>query len=207
MKKGTGFIFAKWVLTITALMFAGCASTQHARFYTLSAMDRMQIASSDLSLGKKVAIRVGPVEFPELLKRDQIVTRTGPHELHVDEFHRWGGPLDEDFTRVLAEDISTLLGVDRVAVFPWEAYFHPAYRILMNVQRFDGRLGGPVTLHATWTILDDEANELLTKRSFIEEPASGSNYEALVSAQSRALGALSREIAEEIHELAFKDGL
>ena len=207
MKERAGVMMANWALTMTALLLMGCASTQPAQFYSLGALDRMQNVSSDLSVGEKVAIGIGPVDFPELVKRQQIVTRTGSHKFHVDEFHRWGGPLDEDFTRVLAENISTLMGTDRVAVFPWEAYFQPVYRVLMTVQGFDGRLGGPVALHATWTILDGEANELTTKRSFIEQPASGGDYEELVSAESRALATLSREIAEEIHRLAFKGGL
>ena len=190
-----------WYIIITALLLAGCGGTQPVQFYTLSSLNGTQNPSSDLSVGKEVAIGVGPVEFPELLNKPQIVTRTGSHKLHVDEFHRWGSPLDEDFTSVLAENLSTLLGTNRTAVFPWGGHFQPASPIVMNVQQFDGQPGGYVTLNATWTVLGRDAYELVTRRSVIEEQASGGGYESLVSAESRAVSVLSREIAEEIHRL------
>ncbi|MBW1896962.1 MAG: membrane integrity-associated transporter subunit PqiC [Deltaproteobacteria bacterium] len=204
MKNDRRFMLSKWVLVMTALLLAGCGRTQPVQFYTLSSLNGMQSPSSDLSVGEEVAIGVGPVEFPELLNKPQIVTRTGSHKLHVDEFHRWGSPLDEDFTSVLAENLSTLLATQRVSVFPWGGYFRPAYQVVMNVQRFDGQPGGYVTLNATWTVLGQDAYELATRRSVIEEQASGGGYESLVSAKSHALSILSREIAEEIHRLESK---
>jgi uncharacterized lipoprotein YmbA len=204
MKNDRRFMLSNWFIIITALLLAGCGGSQAVQFYTLSSPDGMQSTASDLPVGDEVAIGVGPVQFPEMLTKPQIVTRTGSHKLHVDEFHRWGSPLDEDFTAVLAENLSTLLGTNRTAVFPWGGHFQPAYRVVMNVQRFDGQPGGYVTLNATWTLLGQDAYELATKRSVIEEQASGGGYGSLVSAKSRALSILSREIAEEIHRLELE---
>jgi uncharacterized lipoprotein YmbA len=201
MKNDGRYMSGNWFIIITALLLAGCGGTQPVQFYTLSSLNGTQKPSPDLSVGKEVAIGVGPVELPELLNKPQIVTRTGSHKLHVDEFHRWGSPLDEDFTSVLAENLSTLLGTDRVATFPWGGHFQPTYRVVMNVQRFDGQPGGYVTLSATWTVLGRDAYELATIRSVIEEQASGGGYESLVSAKSNALSILSREIAEEIRRI------
>jgi uncharacterized lipoprotein YmbA len=200
MKSDRRFMSRNWFIIITVLLLAGCGGSQPVEFYTLSSLNGMRNPSSDLSVGEEVAIGVGPVEFPELLNKPQIVTRTGSHKLHLDEFHRWGSPLDEEFTRVLAQNLSALLDTDRVSVFPWGGYFQPTYRVVMNVQRFDGQAEGYVTLDATWTVLGGDASELTVKRSVIEEQSSG-GYEALVSAESRAASVLSREIAEEIYRL------
>jgi uncharacterized lipoprotein YmbA len=88
-----------------------------------------------------------------------------------------------------------------VAVFPWGAHFEPTYRILMNVQRLDGRPGGAVTLSATWTLLGQDGKELAMTRSVVEEAPAGGGYEGLVAAKSRAIAGLSREISEEIYRL------
>ena len=200
MTKATKFNLCPGVLFIAALLVAGCGTTQTAQFYTLSALDS-QNTSPDLAVGENVAVGIGPVEFSKALRKPQIVTRTSPHRLNVDEFHRWGSPLDEDFTRVLAENMSTLLGTDRVAVFPWGEYFHPTYRIVMHVQRLEGQPGGPVVLDARWTLLGEDGKELTMTRSLIEEPPAGGGYEGLVAAKSRAVAILSREIAQEIHGL------
>ena len=199
MRKTAEFNLWPGLLFIAALVAAGCGSTQTAEFYTLSSLDSAHDASSDLAVGEKVAVGIGPVEFSKALRKPQIVTRTSPHRLNVDEFHRWGSPLDEDFTRVLAENISILLHTDRVAVFPWEAYFDPTYRILMHVQRLEGQPGGPVVLDARWTLLGQDRVELTMTRSVIEEPPAGGGYEGLVAAKSRAIAVLSREIARVIH--------
>ena len=79
------------------------------------------------------------------------------------------------------------------------------YRVEMKVLRLDGSLVGNVSLEAWWMIFSGEGNGiLLTRRSAFTEPASGQDYKSLVSAESRALGRLSREIAQAIKTLAGK---
>jgi hypothetical protein len=72
----------------------------------------------------------------------------------------------------------------------------------MDVIRFDGPLGGDVSLIARWAILEGkERNLLLARKSTIIEPSGSKSYEAMVEADSRALEKLSREIAEAIKTL------
>jgi uncharacterized lipoprotein YmbA len=59
-----------------------------------------------------------------------------------------------------------------------------------------------VWLRAVWGIRDPKTNLMIAVRTaVIEQPAAASDYAALVAAQSRALEALSREIAAEIEKL------
>ena len=69
----------------------------------------------------------------------------------------------------------------------------------MDVLRFDGNLGGNVSLEAWWRLFrGDGKTMLLSKKLSLSELANGRDYKSLVSAQSRILEKLSREIAEAI---------
>jgi hypothetical protein len=74
------------------------------------------------------------------------------------------------------------------------------YRIFLVVERFEGTLGGEVTLIARWVVYENPAEdsgkkEGLVQRSRIVEAVRGSDYPALVAAHNRAVERLSREIA------------
>ncbi len=78
----------------------------------------------------------------------------------------------------------------------------------MNVTRFDGKPGGDVSLIARWTILGQNGKKVvLDRRSSLSEEASEDDYDAIVSAQSRLIEALSREIATAIEADLNKTGM
>jgi uncharacterized lipoprotein YmbA len=166
-------------------LLAGCSTTPAVRYYTLNPSFEMQRDIPQAVSGDTLAIGVGPVEFPKLFDRPQIVTRKSQHRVEVSEFHRWAGSFSEDFLRVLARNISVLLPADRVAAYPWTDQFSPTHRIQLTVEQFD---------------------EPEVKKSLIREPLSSGNYEALVAAKSRAIAALSQEIAEAIKTVSRQNG-
>jgi hypothetical protein len=121
----------------------------------------------------------------------------------VADFARWGEPLGENFARVLAENISVLFSTDRVIVYPWRRSTQIDYQVLVDVTRFDGAVGGDVSMRARWTLLGDRGEKVFTKRnSRLSARTDARTYEALVAAQSRMLVDLSREIADEIKALS-----
>jgi uncharacterized protein len=188
---------ALWFLALSA-----CSTTPSSEFYTLSPLETSAGSAGGSRLSADTAIGIGPVVFPEFLDRPQIVVRTTSNRIDVDEFHRWGGSLQEDFSRILVQNLSTLLRTNRVNVYPSREQLDIRYRIALDVQRFDGRLGEGVTLNAVWTLVDERSLDTLQVRRFeYLAPASGAGYEALVAAHSAALAALSRDIAGEIRKL------
>jgi len=53
-----------------------------------------------------------------------------------------------------------------------------------------------------WVVVGQEgANELVVRKTVIEEPVLTNDYEGLVAAKSNALATLSREIVDEIRRL------
>ncbi|MBW2259666.1 MAG: membrane integrity-associated transporter subunit PqiC, partial [Deltaproteobacteria bacterium] len=93
-------------LTLSILALAGCMSlgegqTPSSAFYQLNPI---AVSSGEGQVEEEeqdLAIAVGPVNFPDYLNRPQIVIRRSQNELELEEFHRWAGPLKENFSSVL----------------------------------------------------------------------------------------------------------
>jgi uncharacterized protein len=196
------------IICLLVLMITGCSSsTPPVEFYTLASLPGIEMESHEQSAVRDITIGIGPVQLPQFLNRPQIVIRSGPNKLTVSEFHRWGGYFDQDFLRVLAQDISILMPTNRVIEFPWEDRANPDYRIEFNVQQFDGQPGNFVLLNTVWTIKGRKGTKALyAKRSIIRQPVSENDYEALVAAHSQALAALSREIVVAIKNISKEVG-
>jgi hypothetical protein len=194
------------MLTIVALLMhlAGCASSAPSRFYVLSPLASTKVESQALKDEGCIALGVGPVELPAYLDRPQIVTRVSENELNLAEFDKWAEPLKDNFSRVLVENLSTLLCADAISIFPWKGPTPIDYRIEVTVIRMDGNVGGNASLVARWAIFrENDRKMLLARQSSFSRLLSSEGYKALVSAQSRAIADLSREIAEAIKGYAF----
>ncbi|MGB3095769.1 MAG: PqiC family protein [Candidatus Deferrimicrobiaceae bacterium] len=189
-------------LGICLFAWGGCASSKMARFYTLSPLSAPGEPSKTVPAEQGIAVAVGPVAIPDYLFRPQILTRSGPREFKLAEFERWAGSLEEDISRVLAENLSVLLSKDHVTVLRWggDATLFPAeYRVGVDVMRFEGAIGESVILAAQWYVQREEDKKILSAHeSNVREPVEGQDYDALVGAMSRALATLSREIAAAI---------
>jgi uncharacterized lipoprotein YmbA len=137
--------------------------------------------------------------MPDYLDRPQIVTRVSENELKLDEFSRWAEPLKESFTRALVQNLSSLLNTAKIIKTADSTGFPMALQVGVEVVQFDGTLGGEVVLIVKWGLFEADGKKLIVaKRSSFKEPTGAATYEALVAAQSRAVAALSREIAEAI---------
>lgn len=187
---------------LTMLLLAGCAHSPNVDFYVLSADARPQGDTGAAANCGSQAISVGPVSWPRYLDQPRIVTRTGSSRMHMDEFNRWGGSLEDDFVRTVIKNISGLLRSELVVNYRRSEHFAPVYRVEISVHQFDGQLGGDVTLDVKWSIIAESSGELaMVKTSTIQKGAAGSDYAALVNASSMAVAQLSDEIAAQLAQL------
>ena len=200
MKNRACIVKVGWAFILFVFLLAGCGSSPAVKYYTLNTLPDMQQHNTEAASGDDIAIGVGPVEFPKFLDRPQIVTRKGQNQVEVSEFHRWAGSFPEDFSRVLAKNIATLLPSNRVEIYPWEDIFSPTYQVKLEVEQFEGQLGNRVLLNVTWSVVDQE-DEVVVRNSLIKEPVSSEDYDGLVEAKSQALGTLSQAIVDEIRRL------
>jgi uncharacterized lipoprotein YmbA len=138
------------------------------------------------------------VSIPGYLDRTAIVVRAAGDEVRLSEEHRWAESLKDGVARVLAENLSVMIPTDAIVVYPWKTPWAIQYRVTMEILRFDGPLGGAPVLNARWRLLDGTGKELVLRAVNESETASDTTYGALVSAQSRLLARVSRDIAAEI---------
>ena len=150
---------------------------------------------------KGIAVGVGPVELPQYLDRPQIITRHGVNRLQASEAHVWAEPVKSSVSRVLVVSMAATLYSNRIYLVPRRVRTPLDWRVSIDIGRFDGDLGGKVLLAVRWSLFRGEDKDVaLTRVSIIEEPITGDDYVALVSAQSRALTRLGKEIADAIKD-------
>jgi uncharacterized protein len=193
------FRLAATTLGLCLMALGGCASTQAARFYVLSALPVGESPAPVAVAERGLAIGIGPVTLPKYLDRSQIVTYSSRYALNVAEFDRWAEPLESNFARVLAENLALLIPTDRLVVSPWPRSTPIDYQVTVEVSHFSGQLGGESSLIARWSLISEEGKEVLvSRRSHFSAPAGALGYEALVAAMSQTVADLSRDIAAAI---------
>ena len=186
---------------LAVLLLAGCAGkSPRVDFYVLSA--NAKAVTGVAGSCSSQAISVGPVSWPRYLDQPRIVTRAGTNRLEASEFNRWGGSLEDDFVRTTIENLSALLQSELVVNYRRSSHYAPAYRVEMDVLRFDGQLGGEVVLEVKWNVIAEATGKIeLVTTSSIQKATSGPDYEALINASSMALAQLSEEIAVQLAQL------
>ncbi len=148
-----------------------------------------------------LTIAVGPVTLPERLRRNEIIHRAEPFKVTVEEFDRWAESLEANVTSTLAENLSTMVPTERVIVYPWEMSSLADYSVRARFLEFGPSASGDVVLSAVWAVSSTGGTRIVAlRKSVFREPRAGDDVLATVSAMSRALGQLSRQIAAEMSE-------
>jgi uncharacterized lipoprotein YmbA len=164
------------------------------RFYVLA-----PIADAGNAPAGTRVLGLGPITFPRYLERTELVTRTSPTEIRVATFDRWAEPLRTDFERTLAQNLTALTGIARVVLFPWFRGVPLDVVVEVDVLRFEPDVEGTAQLDVRWRVRDPRSGRnAQTADSSLSERANGKGTDAAVDAMSRALGALSREIAAAV---------
>lgn len=192
---------SKLIFTCIAALalLAGCASSHPSRFYLLHPLADPETAGQKPPAHSSLTLGIGPVLVPKYLDRPQISVRISDNEIYLSEFHRWAEPLENNMTRVIAENLSILLGTDHIEIFPWKSSSPIDYQVRIMIAQFDGNFGAQAVLKARWTVFAKrEESPVIDKMTTITEQVESKNYEALVKAQNSALDQLSREIAAAI---------
>jgi uncharacterized lipoprotein YmbA len=186
------------LLVLAAFAVGGCRlprQSQTPRHWMLAPIEGTRPASQiERSIG------LGPVEFPEYLDRPGVVRRTGPNQLHVAPFELWGQSLRQNFTQVLGRNLEILVPGVAAVSFPWKGPgVDLAYRLVVQVDRFDAGPDDQVALDAVWALHRGmSAGWVAGGHTALRVPVQGGGYAAIVAAMSQAVAELSREIAPHL---------
>ena len=193
------------ICLLVCFIAAGCSfldsKPDPSRFFSLASLPRTGQRAQDAAGTNALALGIGPIKFPGYLDRQQFVTRISQNRFAVAENDRWAEPLEENFSRVLSQNLSILLQTDRIVAYPWERNQRPTYQVQVEVLRFEPNAEQLVELSARWIILDDAKKSLIVKESYLTQSARDKSTEAAVAALSDVLASFSQEIAASIRGL------
>ena len=145
------------------------------------------------------AVGIGPFLFPDYLERPQMARRKTPNQVRYAPDRYWAEPLEENFARVLSENLGSLLGTERVIILPVQRRLTLDVEVAIEILRFEPTHENEVVLVARWFIRDGHDRKFLgAHESRIHEPLEAKTGNAWARAMSRATLRLSEEIAAEI---------
>jgi uncharacterized lipoprotein YmbA len=194
-------------LLLLILLGTGCtllpaAQPDTTHYYVLNAIDdpgnnRRSAADTKLAIG------LGPINFPNYLARSDIVTRTAANRVELSTTDRWAEPLDVTFTRILAQDLAAALDGAQVAVFPWFASSaHFDYQVAPVIERFEADDQGKAHLAARWSVIDSATSRVLyATTTDLSVVAHASDHAEVAAALSQLESEFAGEIAAAIRRL------
>ena len=203
----TGVIKAVVAFGLAGLWLAGCLGLgpkpDPSRYFTLSSLyPTGENVVKDPVEGQGVSLGIGPLKFPGYLDRQEIVIRSDQNRLEISQTDRWGEPLEENFARVLSQNLAALLRTDRIIAFPWSRDRKPNYQIEIEVLRFEANSAGDAVLLARWMVIDGGSGKVVSsKESRLTRPAKVKSTDAMTAALSETVGDLSREIADFVRAI------
>lgn len=185
-------------MAVALAALCSCASSPKSEFYTLSP----QAPQASAPAATPITVLIGVVTVPELVDRPQIVVRSSDNKVEIDEFARWADPLKTQIPSVVRADLAQLLDSSFVSTRPMGGDPASAYRVQLDVQRFDATLGDATMVDVLWSVNPPGKMPLRSGRSTVRTPCAGAGYDAVVAAYSTALATVSRDIAAAIRPAA-----
>ena len=179
-------------IVIMLCVAGGCGSSPPVRYYALEPLPPGDTKESTTS-----SVGVGPIKFPEYLKRPQIVSRSTSSEITIAEFDRWVEAVDIAMPRIVAMNLDVLLESVLVITFPFGGGLVDVdYRVVGQVARFDVDQTGQAVLDVQWAILAADGTDVTAPRRdrYQARVVSAGDYGSVVAALNETVDAWSRDM-------------
>ena len=177
-----------------AVLLSGCSfslpligSPTEVHYYVLSAPEPVP--------GSLNAPRIGvlPVSLPGYLSRPQIVVREDDGvNILVRDFDRWGEELGRGVARVLCASMAR----EGVSAVPLRTGTQVDAKLMLDLRRLDGTMGGDVTLDAVWTV--QKGKTVYRSGHVVKKLPAGEGVAGMIETQSRLIEVLAGEIAASL---------
>lgn len=180
-----------------ALLAAGCATSTPDRYYTLAA----PADAAPVPAASPIFIELAPVAVPERLARPQMLVQRvgGGAEVAVLEQHRWSSSFENELRDALAAGIASRLGAIDVTKGGRQPS-QPAWRIAVQLQRFDAIEATRVDAAFSWTVRRSDAERSATCQWAGSEPV-GQGIDALALGAQRITSQAAQAIARQVSAL------
>jgi uncharacterized lipoprotein YmbA len=165
------------------------------RYFLLGTADLSTVDTAAAAKPWVLGVRV--VEMPAYLQTRTLAIRSQGNEIAFPDFARWGEPLDQGLTHVLAANLQSLRNVARVSIEPFRADEPRDFDIAVNVTACEGARAGDVRFAARWRIVGPRGSAPLAAGTYAASGLKwdGHDYGQLVTKLSEAIAGLSRDLA------------
>jgi len=182
-----------WFLLCTLMLSACIAGPTANTLHTLQPVQQERLGGG-LS-GFDAMILIMPVRLAPQLQGRGLISQRSATEFKASASHLWAGPLEQQIAENIAGNLKSLLGTDNVAVYPGPRYGVTRYQIEIEINEFSGREQA-FTTRAVYTLSDPAVKTILSRKTFQQTlPIDKPDYSGYVSAASKTLGDLSKEMA------------
>jgi uncharacterized lipoprotein YmbA len=198
------FRFPWLCLLAFGLFFAGCGGfipppqADPTRYYVLA--DPVT-APLDNAIAGHLRIGLRPVELAAYLKTPNLIVRQGTNELVLEDYERWGEPLEAGVLRILRERLLAAPEVGRVYTPPFPLDADRDYDVAVTLLRCEGGTaagrGHAAQFAATIEITTAGADSrVVARRAFVAPAAAwdGKDFARLAALLSADVDALGREV-------------
>ena len=194
------------IISILLMLLDGCVSlvpkSTHVEptNYLLIPLDSNR-SNSDSVFLNGISFYVRQVELASYLEGSGLVSRTESSKVQFSNLHRWGEPLDEGVARVVAKNLSIVLGTLNYSAYPNRKKPLCDLEIGLYLERFEKVSVATVKLVGTWQLFRNNRQihiEALSEIIKIPSSESGQDETSQVTALSQALSKVSELIASSL---------
>jgi uncharacterized lipoprotein YmbA len=138
---------------------ASCSTLPPAKLYALTPVSSNPAATPTIGVRNAIFLVV-PVKLPDYLDREQLVHRIGPNEIKLDDDHHWAERPSNGLMRILAIDLSGLLGTE-VRVNSGSRPLGPQINIVLDLLRFEIDQDGQAVMVGHWSATEGDGGRTL----------------------------------------------
>ena len=154
------------------------------------------VLTAPLPSGKELSsprIDIMPISMPGYLSRPQLVVREADGvNIRVLDFDRWGEELGRGVSRVLCD----ALAAEGISAIPLRTGTQVDSKLMLDIRRLDGPLGGNVMLDAVWTI--QKGKTVCQTGHVVKTLPCENELVSMVEAQSALIRELAKTIASAL---------
>jgi uncharacterized lipoprotein YmbA len=121
------------IISITILLLGACVSVvpksthvEPTNYLLTPADSNLSTSDSDFLNGTSFYVR--QVELAPYLEASGLVSRAESNRVEFSNLHRWGEPLDEGIARVVAKNLSIVLGTLNYSAYPHRKNLNATWR-------------------------------------------------------------------------------
>lgn len=190
------------LLPALLLSLNGCigGNTPPSQFYMLEPIRGAESGAAARE-SSRLLVALAPVRIPQYIDRPQMVTATATNAYQLSEFNRWAERLDDNISRVLAQNLGVLVPADVISANGSALARQAALRLTVNIQEFHVDPQGQARVIAQWRVARGDET-LVSRTSVYRESASTTDYRVMASALNACLNRLSRDVAAGLRSAA-----